>query len=253
MNNRFSCGSATSLLRCVKFQRQPWGNHESTVGSSCADRGLPRRRTSNFLRAQHLKGSEGVEDTAVESASTTVPEDARYVIDPTAPPNPDIEVVYEDGALVQRTEGMEFRIDSSGEWRIGPEEESTGVSVMAFPAGCTGNFATIQRTSAGRLYFGGQQLCSDPRTYPQYIRIQLRSSTGAAFATMINKTPRLRSAYSQDYTRLSTMYRFIECTSSTTRKYQQVVWPSARGVEFSPVVDRDEPKVACNFASLPGS
>ncbi|WP_461024795.1 hypothetical protein [Thalassiella azotivora] len=148
---------------------------------------------------------------------------------------------------------MEFRVTQNGDWTISVMPSSSeDVTAAAFPAGCAGSFATIQRTGAGRLYFGGQQVCSDPRTYPQSIRIQLRSSTGAPFATMINKTPRLRSSYSQDYTRVSTMYRFATCTSSTTRKYQQIVWPSSRNVEFSPVVDRDEPKVACDFPYVTG-
>lgn len=110
--------------------------------------------------------------------------------------------------------------------------------------GCVGSFADVYKVN-GYIQFGASQTCSDSRSYPHWIKYQLRSGSTAPFARFRNETNVLRSPYSYDYNRVTSVVGILVCSSSTTRRYQQIVWPAAKGIEFGPYVDSDEFRVAC--------
>lgn len=153
--------------------------------------------------------------------------------------------VLDDGSIVQTIEGQQMVFSQDGTWTVS-DVPAPGEVAPQYVSGCVGSFAPIIKV-AGYLQTGATQTCTEG-AYPQWISYQLRSTcAGPLCLVFSNETGRIRSNNGLGYNRVANVTYTENCASSGKRQYQQIVWPTGRGVQFGPVVDTNEPTVSCDL------
>ncbi len=186
---------------------------------------------------------------AEEAAPSAVAADTRQ--DDVRPPltGTNEQILPWDGSAVDRLKHPNVKaikatthVAEDGSWQVDftpvdatgkPSEE---VSTASFSASvCAGRFFDPTKVS-GRLEWGGEQTCSG--TYaPQYLRMRLQSTCTSWYcAIFVDETSYLRSSESQDYTRVSRVFRSYGCDTSTFRKYRIDLFAYVRGARFGPFI-----------------
>lgn len=154
--------------------------------------------------------------------------------------------IQADGTIVQIIEGQRMELEQNGSWTIGDVVEEGAPARAAWVSGCAGSFGSVIKVR-NYLQSGASQTCTE-RAYPQWIRFTLRSTcSGPLCIRFSNETGRIRSNNGLGYSRVANVTYTERCKSAGKRKYSQIVWPTGKGVEFGPVVDRKEPIVACDL------
>lgn len=153
--------------------------------------------------------------------------------------------VLSDGSIVQTIGDQQMVFSQDGTWTVSDVTSPDEVTPQ-YVSGCVGSFAPIIRV-AGYLQTGATQTCTEG-AYPQWIDYQLRSTCpGILCLIFSNETGRIRSNNGLGYSRVANVTYTENCVSSGNRQYQQIVWPTGRGVQFGPVVDTNEPIVNCDL------
>lgn len=153
--------------------------------------------------------------------------------------------IQDDGTIVQTIEDQRMILAQDGTWTVS-DVPAEGAITPRFVSGCAGSFGDVLKVST-YLQGSASQTCTEG-AYPQWIKYQLRSTcSGPLCIVFSNETGKIRSNNGLGYTRVANVTYTETCKSSGKRKYSQIVWPAGKGVEFGPVVDRDEFIVACDL------
>jgi len=187
--------------------------------------------------------ADAVSDPATQDELTAEMDTLRYQVklDEAAG---DVQI-QNDGTIVQTIDEQQMVLEQDGSWTIN-DVPTEGQITPQFVSGCAGSFGDVLRV---RNYLQGSatQTCTEG-AYPQWIHYQLRSTCAGPLCIIFsNETGRIRSNNGLGYSRVANVTYTEDCESSGNRKYSQIVWPAGKGVEFGPVVDRDEPIVGCDL------
>lgn len=150
--------------------------------------------------------------------------------------------------------GAVFTLYDSGEWYLDLPDDSAPapegeVSTLAFDAGgCVGKFLGPALNAEG-LEWGAQNACAGSSTtsfFPHRLKVELRS-TCSGFPCGILNVEREANAGGSEYNAVKTVVPTEACVTSTTYEYDQIAYPTVRGVQYGPFVSSPLAVLDCNI------